>query len=328
MSKRLIAFLKTFLGIGIAGLLLFFVFKNVNWIDFWNKARTVNYSWVFVSMALSSVAYVARAYRWNILLQPLGYHLKTSRTTVAVLIGYLANLALPRLGEITRCGVLNRNDGVPVSVALGTVVTDRLMDILVLFILIGLSLFIESERLVQFLMEAYSDLNIPVWSLMLMLTLVMLGVLGLIMFMRHQDRLKGKPAELIKGFVMGFISLKDIKNPMGFIASTMLLWVIYYVMSYVIIFALPETSHLDFGAGLMLLVTGGIALSLPVQSGFGTYHGMVAGMLLLYAIDKDTGIFLATLLHTSQVVALVLFGTIATIISFSIRRKTGDSNQK
>lgn len=93
-------------------------------------------------------------------------------------------------------------------------------------------------------------------------------------------------------------------------------------MSYIIIFSLPETSHLGLGAGFMLLITGGIALSLPVQSGFGTYHGMIAGMLLLYSVDQTTGIFLATLLHTSQILSIALFGSIALIISFVIRRKT------
>ena len=98
-------------------------------------------------------------------------------------------------------------------------------------------------------------------------------------------------------------------------------------MSYIIIFSIPETSHLGFGVGFMLLVTGGIAISLPVQSGFGTYHGMIAGMLLLYSVDETTGIFLATLLHTSQIIAVAIFGSIALVISMILRRnkvKKGD----
>jgi len=107
-----------------------------------------------------------------------------------------------------------------------------------------------------------------------------------------------------------------------FLVSTVILWVVYYLMSYLIFFSLPETSHLGLGAGFMLLITGGIALSLPVQSGFGTYHGMVAGMLLLYSIDETTGLFLATLLHTSQILSIAFFGSIALIISFILRRRT------
>lgn len=315
------SFLKIILSIGLAAFLLFLVFRNVEMEGFWEKAETVNYSWVIVSIILSMVAYVARAYRWNILLRPLGYDLKTSRTTLAVLIGYLANLALPRLGEITRCGVLNRNDRVPVPAALGTVVVERIVDLLALLVLIAVSLLAEFDRLTGFLASAYSDLKIPIWVPILIVCIGILGLLGLVIFIKKQDKLTGKFAELAKSFVAGFISLKDIKSPLGFIISTIIIWAVYYLMSYIIVFSLPETAHLGLVAGLMLLVTGGIAISLPVQSGFGTYHGMVAGMLLLYAVEKDTGLFLATLLHTSQIVAVAIFGTIALIISFLIRRK-------
>ncbi|WP_420576117.1 lysylphosphatidylglycerol synthase transmembrane domain-containing protein [Ekhidna sp.] len=322
MSKSLIILLKVLISIGLAGLLLYLVFRNIEWVEFWERTKTVDYSWVIASIALSVVAYVARAYRWNILLEPLGYKLRTSRTTLAVLVGYLANLALPRLGEITRCGILKRNDNVAVPSALGSVVTERIIDVFTLLLLILVSLIVESERLFTFLTTAYQDLQIPNYVVVIVIIVLILGMTGLIFFIRRQDKLKGKLAALIKGFIEGLLSLKDIKRPIGFLVSTAILWVVYYLMSYIIFFSLPETSHLGLGAGFMLLITGGIALSLPVQSGFGTYHGMVAGMLLLYSIDETTGVFLATLLHTSQIMAIALFGSIALIISFIIRRRT------
>ncbi|MEO9482324.1 MAG: lysylphosphatidylglycerol synthase transmembrane domain-containing protein [Ekhidna sp.] len=327
MSKRLLNFLKVSISIGLAALLLYLVFRNVEWVEFWERAQSVDYTWVIVSIFLSIVAYVARAYRWNILLEPLGYNLKTSRTTLAVLIGYLANLALPRLGEITRCGVLNRNDKVAIPAALGSVVTERVIDALTLLILILISLIVESERLFTFLERAYKDLNIPVYVIWVVLIVGVLGFVGLIVFIRRQDRLKGKFAELAKGFVAGFLSLKNIRRPFGFIISTVILWVVYFLMSYIIVFSLPETTHLGLGAGFMLLITGGIAISLPVQSGFGTYHGMIAGMLVLYSIEETTGIFLATLLHTSQIIAVAIFGSIALIISFLIKRSLSKSDK-
>jgi len=328
MSKNLIKLLKILISIGLAVLLLFLVFKNVTWSDFWDRAKSVDYTWVILSILLSIIAYVSRAYRWNILLEPLGYNLKTSRTTLAVLVGYLANLALPRLGEITRCAVLNRNDNVSVPSALGSVVTERIIDFLTLLILIFISLIVESERLFTFLNNAYRDLHIPNYAIVIIITLGLAGLFALIFIIRQKDKLKGKFAELIKAFLSGLISLRDIKRPIGFIVSTVILWVVYYLMSYLIIFSLPETSHLGFGVGFMLLITGGIALSIPVQSGFGTYHGMIAGMLLLYSIDQTTGIFLATLLHTSQIVAVAIFGSIALIISMIIRRRSGQKGTK
>lgn len=322
MSKSLLNILKVVISISIAIGLLYLVFRNIEWIEFWERAKSVDYTWVIVSIILSVVAYAARAYRWNILLQPLGYELKTSRTLLAVLIGYLANLALPRLGEITRCGVLNRNDKVAVPAALGSVFTERIIDFISLLILISVSLIIESERLITFLQNAYQDLNIPTYIIIAIIIGGILGSIFLILFIRKQDQLKGKFAEITKGFISGLLSLKEIRNTVGFVLSTVILWIVYFLMSYIIVFSLPETSHLGIGAGLMLLVTGGIAISLPVQSGFGTYHGMIAGMLVLYSIEETTGIFLATLLHTSQIVAVALFGSIALFISFLIRKKS------
>lgn len=322
MSKNLTLLLKVLISIGLAWLLLYLVFKDIQWADFWERAKTVDYNWVFVSIVLSVIAYVARAYRWNILLEPLGYKLKTSRTTLAVLVGYLANLALPRLGEITRCGILKKNDNVAIPSALGSVVTERIIDVFTLLLLILVSLILESDRLFTFLSTSYRDLQLPTFVIVIVIAGAILGVTAMVIFVKKQDKLKGKFAALLKGFVSGILSLKDIKRPLGFLISTIILWVVYYLMSYVIIFSLPETAHLGLGAGFMLLITGGIALSLPVQSGFGTYHGMIAGMLLLYSIDETTGVFLATLLHTSQIFSIALFGSIALIISIVIRRRS------
>lgn len=321
MSKNILTFLKVIISIALAGFLLHLVFKNIDWDEFWSKALDVNYSWVIISIVLSIVAYVARAYRWNLLLRPLGYDLKTHRTTIAVLVGYLANLAIPRLGEITRCGVLNRNDKVPVSVGLGSVVVDRVLDMAMLLVLILVSLLVEFERLSSFLQEAYKDLNIPTWVPYAIVFIGLLGLVFLVLIIKRRNQLKGKLGELVNGFLSGFLSLKGVTNPLGVIISTLIIWVVYYLMSYIIVFSLPETNHLGLGAGFMLLVTGGIAISLPVQSGFGTYHGMIAGMLVLYSIDQSTGLFLATLLHTSQILAVAFFGTIALFVSFLMRRK-------
>ena len=315
MSKRLLGVAKVLISILLAAFLLYLVFKNIDWVEFWEKAQTVELAWVYGSVSISLIAFFARAYRWNILLKPLGYDLKTGRTTLAVLVGYLANLAIPRLGEITRCGVLNRNDKVSIAHGFGSVVAERIVDLLTLFILIFISLIVEYDRITSFLADAYAGLNLPGYVIYIFIAFALGGIGFLVYVVKKRNTMKGKFAELVKSFVDGLLSLARIQNVTGFIVSTLLIWLSYYFMSYIIVFALPETSMLDFGAGFLLLVTGGIALSIPVQSGFGTYHGMVAGMLLLYSIDKTTGLFFATLMHTSQIVSIAIFGTIALIIS-------------
>ncbi len=323
MPKKLFGVAKVLISILLAGLLLYLVFKNIDWVEFWKKAQTVELAWVYGSVSISLIAFFARAYRWNVLLKPLGYELKTGRTTLAVMVGYLANLAIPRLGEITRCGVLNRNDKVAIAHGFGSVVAERIVDLLTLFLLIFISLIVEYDRITSFLSDAYAGLNLPSYVLYIFIIFVLAGLGFLIYVIKRRNKMKGKFAELIKSFVDGLLSLGKIQNVTGFLVSTLLIWLSYYFMSYIIVFALPETATLDFGAGFLLLVTGGIALSIPVQSGFGTYHGMVAGMLLLYGIDKTTGLFFATLMHTSQIVSIAIFGTVALVISGILRRKEG-----
>ncbi|NQZ75215.1 MAG: flippase-like domain-containing protein [Ekhidna sp.] len=321
MSRRIIDVLKVLISTGLAAVLLYLVFRNIDWSDFLSKTKSVDYSWVVLSIMLSVLAYVARAYRWNIILAPLGFKLKTRRTLLAVIIGYLANLALPRLGEVTRCGVLKRNDDVPVATALGSVVTERIIDFLTLIFLFCLSLLWEFDRIVTFFSDAYASVELPAYFIYSIVIAGIVGFVAVVLIIRKRDQIGGKFGKILKAFFEGVLSLRDISNVRGFVLSTILLWVVYYFMSYIIIFSLPETSHLGIGVGFMLLVTGGIALSIPVQNGFGTYHGMIAAMLLLYGIDKTTGLFLATLLHTSQIVAVAVFGTVALIISASIGRK-------
>lgn len=305
----------------LSGLILFLVFRNIDWASFWSKAQSTDLSWVILSIFLSLAAYWARAYRWNILLEPLGYPLKTRRTMLAVLVGYLVNLAIPRLGEIARCTVLKRNDGVTMPHAIGSVISERIIDFFTLIILFLVSLWVEYDRLSSFLRDAYQSLPLPNTVIYGGVFLFISGGLAFFFWIRRSGKLQSKISSVLAGFLEGILSLRKIKRPVGFFVSTLVLWAVYYFMSYLIVFSLPETSGLGPGAGFMLLVTGGIAVTLPVQSGFGTYHGMIAAMLLLYGIDKTTGLFLATLLHTSQVVAVAFFGTIAFIISAILRKK-------
>ena len=321
MKAKIISTLKYVVSLGVAIGLMYWVFKGIDWEVFEEKAKEVNYWWVVFSIAISLVAYYARAYRWNILLSPMGYtQLSIHRTTLAILVGYLANLVFPRLGEVTRCGMMKRTDDVDITNSFGTVITERLVDFLTLILLLTLALLLEYDR---FLLFVEQNLNFD-WlgtfdykSFLLILVVVgFLAIIGLILLFKFSRVFRN----LLVNLWAGMISLKNISNVQGFILSTLVLWVAYYLMSYTIVYALPETADLNWKVGIMLLVTGGIALAIPVQGGFGTYHTLISAMLSLYFVSRNTGVFLATLLHTSQIVATAIFGGVALAISFFIRR--------
>ncbi len=322
MGRTIGSVLKILIPLVLAIVLVYYAFAKVDFQDFLAKSAETNYTWVIVSIVIALLSYVVRAYRWNLMLGPMGYKVTTFRTSLAVLVGYLANLAFPRLGEITRCGILKRNDDVPVTVSIGTVISERIIDALTLLTLFGASFLIEFDLINSFIRSTLSEYDISYQKFIYAgVGLVVVGIIIAIVFLNQSSTRLVKFREWAKELYAGILSVSRLQNFPGFVLSTILLWVMYYLMSYVVIFSLEETSGLDIIAGFMLLVTGGIAIALPVQGGIGTYHTMVTAMLMLYGVDRTTGLFLATLLHTSQVFGIVVFGAISLLITFFISRK-------
>lgn len=322
MLKKLLNVFKILLPIGLAVALIYFAFKNVDFNEFWDNLGKVNFNWVIVSLVISVIPYIARAYRWNILISALGYQPKLYPTTLAIIIGYFANLAVPRLGEVVRCGFLQRTNKIPFTVSVGTVITERIVDMLTLLLLLIIALILEYDVLSSFLSPYLNNADFVgiYWALGALFVMGCIGIVVLWLLMR-QGKFP-KLSQLIKELVQGIFAIAKIRNLPGFLIATIVMWVVYFLMSYVIVFSLESTAHLNVEAGLLLLVTGGIAIALPVQSGFGTYHAMISALLLIYGIPEVTGLFLATLLHTSQIIAIAVIGALALFLGLLLRSKS------
>ncbi len=324
--KNIISGAKIVVPLLAAVLLMYFVFRNVDFALFWENLSDVNYYWVVFSIILSTIAYLARAYRWQLLLEPLGFRIDLYRPTLIIIIGYLINLGLPRVGEIARCGLLKRTAQVPVNVSLGTVITERVLDMMMLLLLFILALLAEYDVLMNFLLETLDiDYNALIWSFAVLAAVG--GSAAFAIYFLFKFKKLERVTTFLLGIKDGILSIAKVRNVWGVVISSMVLWLVYFLMSYTIIFSLSATAHLQLTSGLLLLVVGGIAISLPVQSGFGTYHAMIAGLLVIYGIEKTTGLFLATLLHTSQVVAIAIFGVLALIL-LSVANKKHAVNSK
>jgi len=316
MSKSFLTILKVLLSVTLAGVILYFVFRKIDAAAFYQKLKEVNYGWVVLTMVISFFTYFLRAYRWKLLIHPLGFRPTSLRMFLALMSGYLANLVIPRIGEITRCGVLFKSDQVPVSSSFGTVITERLVDLISLVIILLLTLVIQSEELIAFVNQTV-DTNLN-WGMIVGVTIAVL-LIGTYLFFRFIYPSHTKLGEFSRGVIMGLTSLRKVE--LGkFLLATLGIWLVYFLMSYWMVFALNETAHLSWQVGLAILSAGVIAFALPVQSGFGTFHALVAAMLALYGIDQTTGVFFASLLHTSQLLAILFFGLIALVISIFIKR--------
>ena len=317
----MISFLKFSLPLLLGLVLLFYAFKNIQLDDFLSKLDQTRYEWVIGSMLLSSLAYVSRAYRWQLLLRAADQKVSTFRLTLAVFVGYLANLAFPRLGEVVRCAVLKKTNQIPVSLSIGTVVTERIIDSLVLLFFLIIALLLEFDLIVTYFENIFSTYHIPLDGILYAaLTLLMIFSVLVLVILRTHTPLSQRTKKMASEVLKGILTIKSIQSKSLFLITTTVMWLTYFLMSYMLFFALEETSSLSLTAGFMLLVSGGIALALPVQGGIGTYHAMIAMMLGLYGIENTTGLFLATLLHSSQILSVVIFGGISLVITLGIEK--------
>lgn len=336
MNNRLFRFfkeaLKYLFTLALAVFLLWYVYKDLDFEEaILHRLTDVRYSWILLSLSMGLVAHVFRAYRWNILLEPMGYRLNTWRTFLAVMSGYLANLFVPRMGEVTRCAILKKTDNVAMSSSLGSVVAERAFDFIILVSLIIAGFILEFDKLASFAADQWGDkLNnaqdITNIVVLIVLIVVLLGLAAFVSYRIMLVRLRRntfvlKARKFIREMVEGFLSIAKIRNRAGFWISTFFIWLLYYLMAYVVFFSIPETTGLSLLAGLSVLIMGGLGMSAPVQGGFGAYHIFVSSVLGLYNVAPEDGKFFAFILHTSQFLTVIAVGTICLAISLLISRK-------
>jgi uncharacterized protein (TIRG00374 family) len=262
-------------------------------------------------------------------MEPMGYHPKISNTFFAVMIGYLANMALPRLGEVTRCGVLNKYEKIPINKAIGTVIVERSIDMVMFIVLFFVNLFLFFDELNHYVDEKVykplmEKLNISdeTTTYLYMLLFVFMLIIGLFFLIRKRIshlKIYIKLKELVMGFWHGLWSVTKIKKPYLFIFQSILIWVFYYLMVYVCFFSLAETSHLGWDAALSVLIFGSIGI-MVVQGGIGIYPAIIAETLVLYNITNTFGYALGWLTWTAQTLMIVVAG-IASLILLPIYNK-------
>lgn len=301
----------------------------------WEKIKGAKFSWVLTGLALNLISHLSRARRWNLLMEPLGYKPKLYRTFIALMIGYFANLVIPRMGEVTRCAVLNRTDNVPVDKAFGTVVAERVFDFICLLTLIGLSLILEFDRFSSFLSEkilntdtSTSEAGLTTNPLFLASILLVICISGFILFRNKIKKLSiyqkaiDFVSNFLKGIIEGFLSVRKLSRRKEFVFHTLFIWVCYYFMTYLVFFSIDATSLLHPLAGLVILVIGGLGMSAPVQGGIGAFHKLVTAALEgFYNINKEDGVAFSFVIHGSQTIMVILVGGLCLFTAFLITRK-------
>lgn len=333
LRKFLIQALK-FLGFLAAGMfLLWLSFRKVEFERVATNLREANYFWLIPALIFGMAAFLLRARRWQLLIHPLESHPTFWHTFHAMMIGYMANLALPRIGEITRCVVLGKKENIPVDKLVGTVIIERTIDLLSVIAFLVVILFASGAIINEFLKESIlipfknkvltvSEVSWIFWSV-----LFVSGLAALFFVIRYRKDLRkikffSKIFDLVRGVISGLKTITNLKRKWEFIILTILIWISYAFMTWVVVFCLKSTSDVSFYDSLILLVVGGLGMSVPVQAGFGAFHYAVSRVLVvMHGVPLEDGLTYALLSHESQIVFEIIVGIISISVMYGRHRK-------
>ncbi|HWY09750.1 MAG TPA: lysylphosphatidylglycerol synthase transmembrane domain-containing protein [Bacteroidia bacterium] len=285
-----------------------------------------NYFWVFISALIGFLSHIVRAYRWKYLLEPLGYKTSFINASAAVFIGYFGNYAF-RLGEIMRPSILDRYEKVPFQIGFGTVITERIVDTILLFVILGLTLLFQFSELIglssKYIFTPIAE-KFEGMSGLKMIILSMLGLGAIVAFLlfrkKMAGKLKGKFGSIIKGFLDGLSSVRKIKNMWAFAGLSVLIWAMYFYSSYTCLFALPETSTLGHKECLTIMLLGTLGIVFT-PGGLGAYHLIVANVLMFYGLSKAESAAFPWLVWTSQLIVITIMGLLSLALLPIINRK-------
>ena len=320
MNKKSVI-INSLLSLTFGGVLFYLVFKSIDFSDFYNRLTELDFFWIYLSMFISIFEHVIRGYRWNLMME-VGQSKKFSTfvTTNVIIISYFFALIIPRFNDVVRCYLISKTDEINFSKSLGSVVSERFVDIISLLILIIFFLVLEFQTFILFIKSYIIDYTtLDNKSIIIFILFLILSIIISRLIIKKSKYLENKFNE----FKDGLISVKFIYNDKRFLISTLFLWVTYFLMGYLIFFSFSQTTDLGINAGIAVLVAGSIGMVVPVNAGIGAYHFLVASILLGYNLDYESGLFFATVLHTSQIMCLLVVGTMSSIyIFFKIRSKS------
>lgn len=326
MNKLLKKALKLILPLILGGFTLFWVYRDFDFskvIDVLQHGT--HWGWMVFSLIFGVLAQLIRGWRWKQTLEPLGAFPKTSDCANAVFVSYAASLVIPRVGEVSRCGILAKYDEISFTKSLGTVVTERLVDMLCIALITGVTVLLQFPIFTTFLEQ--TGTKIP--SVMHLFTsvwfyIILLCTLGVAMLLYHLLRALSF-FEKVKGVVLnvweGIQSLRNVKSIPLFVLYTLLIWLCYFAHFYFTFYCFDFTESLGVLAALVLFVGGTFAVIVPTPNGAGPWHFAVISMMMLYGVNATDAAIFALIVHGIQTLLVALLGIYGLIsLAYTSRR--------
>jgi uncharacterized protein (TIRG00374 family) len=297
--------LKIVLPLAFGGFLVWYSLSDISLEILGQYFKEANYTWILLGLFFGILSHLSRAYRWKFMLEPLGFKPKITNSILAVLVGYLVNLALPRAGEISRATVMSNYEKIPFEKGFGTIVAERIADLIMMLIIIVLTLFVQFDFIYELLTKNFNPIKIGIGIPVL--------IIGFFIFRLLVNKATSGFLLKIKTFVAGLIegvtSIFKMKNKWAFIFHTIFIWAMYIAMFWATIPAI-EGLEVPFGGVLIGFIAGGFAIA-ATNGGIGLYPIAVASALALFDISTETATAFGWIMWSAQTAMIVVFGGLA-----------------
>lgn len=337
MPSRLKSALQYVVILGVTALLIYFSLRGLKvsdgenkWDylkDTWDDAHK---GWLAAMAILSLMSHVVRAERWRMLLKPVGFNARLSSSFLSLMVGYLINLIIPRGGEISRSYNLYKLDRIPVVESFGTVVVERIVDLICLVLVIIISFLFESKKLFGFIasLPLSTDGGSKLQILLIAIPVLIVCVLGSYWLFKKNKKINQTARKLWASFADGMLSIFKLERKGLFVFYSCFIWLLYFAMSYAVLKAFPATNTLGFNAVLSLFAIGAIAMAAPLPGGMGSYHVLVPqGLFFLYDIPLPDAVAFTFIFHGWQTALYIVFGALSIIItSFLVKRSASQKH--
>lgn len=320
MEQKKSSLLKTIIPLLIG---VFFIYLSVQGTteedrtNIYNAIKEADYRFILISLVMGLLSHFSRAYRWNFMLNPMGYRPRLINNTLAIFITYIANLGVPRSGEIFRATVMQTYEDIPFEKSFGTIIAERAVDLLMLLLSIGIALLLEFDLIFSFIKKQ----AINPWNILLGLGFGGIGAFFIFYQLKKSNHpLAKKLLGLTQGLSEGFLTLIRMEKKWAYLLHTLFIWGVYVFMFYIIKFSVPETSDLPFEALLVGFIVGALAIS-ATNGGIGIYPFSVSLVLISYGISKEASLAFGWIMWTAQTVMVILFGSLSFFLLPWVNRK-------
>ncbi|WP_452219013.1 lysylphosphatidylglycerol synthase transmembrane domain-containing protein [Lacinutrix undariae] len=308
MKTKLFAILKIALPLVLGVFLVWYSLSKISVSQLLEYFKNANYYWIVLGLFFGLLSHVSRAYRWKFLLEPLGYVPKLSNSIMAVFSAYLVNLTIPRAGEVTRATLLTNYENVPFEKGFGTIVSERVADLVVMLGIVAVTLFLQFEFIYNFFLQKFNPLKI----IIALLILIAFAVVLFVYFKKSDSVFAKKVRNFVFGLIEGVLSIFKMKKKWAFIFHTLFIWAMYVLMFYVTSFAIAELQPVPMAAILIGFISASFSIA-ATNGGVGSYPEAVVIAFLLFNLPEDASRAFGWIMWSTQTIMVIILGGLSLI---------------